>query len=387
MDKKKNEHRIIKTINEIYRDIGTRVPGGEDDQKTQEYIRKVIANSTDEIVLEDLSCFPKQNIYFLNFLFIGYSAALFIYLISPLFCFLLNVFLLANLLLFRFYNLEMFSYLLPKVRTKNIIGKIKANGESKNKIIFCANFDSPFVAHFRFYCLKNYPALIIKFFTYFFPFVLFFNFFRLFSWFNSITEYFYLFAFIPVIFFFFHSTAIFFDKSFGASNNLSGVAILHSLSQYFQENRLDNTEIWLLFSGAGNNGTAFSGINYFIKNNLEQLKKNTSVINIASGGENNLCLIEKERETLTKNNTKLGKKAVKAAKKLNIELFPHEIQESTSATFFSWENIPAVTFTSLDKNSLLRYDLKEDLPQYLTEDKLQKIYKICIEMALMTDEK
>src|SRR5690606_14782256 len=125
------QSKLLDLIYEVYNNIGSRTAGSKDEELAARFLKSVFAQNSDSVETEIFKCNPKSVLYFINFLFICYCCALFVYLMSPELAFFIIAFTFFNLLLFRLYSIRLLDFILPKYKSQNIIAKIKPQKEVK----------------------------------------------------------------------------------------------------------------------------------------------------------------------------------------------------------------------------------------------------------------
>src|SRR5690606_33921487 len=92
------------------------------------------------------------------------------------------------------------------------------------------------------------------------------------------------------------------------------------------------------------------------------------------------------KDVFTSHNQELAELISQTAVALELPVKIGVVQESSDAAPFSWEKIPAVSITSLDSEAIIRYDVREDLPPYIREENLQRVYRLCRRTARVIDK-
>ena len=124
---------------------------------------------------------------------------------------------------------------------------------------------------------------------------------------------------------------------------------------------------------------------YFVSKNYKDLK-NIYNINLDAISGDEIIIVKKEG--FTTHNKELINILLETGKNLNLNIKSKNIELITDANSFSFEKIPATSILSLDKNGIpLNYCSKKDIPDNISEEQLEKIYKLCLETAKKLDER
>jgi hypothetical protein len=288
----------------------------------------------------------------------------------------------------QYMDIDIFSVFFPVAKSQNVTAKIKPEGENKNLLIFSAHIDSPFVNRLYEGKFREYAFLLKKIFISLFILLFITSLLKIFNWLPNLVDYLFLLPFAGIgLTVFYQSLAVTYDKSFGANDNLSGIAVLIGLAEYFSRNKPLTTEIWFCAFGARETGS--TGSKNFVRTHYKKIKGKAKVINIDSVAGGALYIVTKEYENNITHDKNMAGQLNLSAKNAGLTVYEKAIEGiSTDAGSFSFEKIPAVTLLSLDKYGIpLRYHVKEDLPQYISEEQLQDTYKICIEAVRLIDER
>ena len=377
--------RIIDFIYYIHQNIGARVPGSREEKLAARYIKSVLSQFSDKTDSQSFMCNSRSWQHEFNMVCILYCLALIGYLTYPPSAIFFILLYGVHILLIKIYDIKVTDIWLSKNKSQNIIANIKPYKEIKNTIIFAAHTDSAYTTELYDTKYRNYLTLINRAFPSLFGLLLFITLINIFKIADVVIDYLYLLPFLAIgAVIYFQNKFVKYEKSFGANNDLSGISINIELAKHFFINRTNNTEI--IIANFGAKEADFAGSKNFLKNNLDLLKKSI-VINMESvaGGELNIISQEKsivhDKETV--------KILVEASQKANIKLNTAKSDIiTTDAGVFSYEKIKAVSFLSFDKYGIpLRYCLKEDVPQYIFEEDLQNVFKICVKFVELIDER
>ncbi len=382
MDKKE---KISDFIYYIHQNIGARTSGSREEKLAARYIKSVLSQFSDKVELTNFLCNGRSNQHELNFICILYCLSLIGYLTYPPLAIFFILIFLVNIILLKFYDIKIIDLWLTKNKSQNVIANINPYKEIKNTIIFSAHIDSPFVSEKYENKYKEYIKYFDMAFPVLFGLLFFITLIKILKWADFLVDYLYLlpFLFIGAVIFF-QNKFVKYEKSFGANNDLSGLSINLELAKHFYINRTNHTEI--IIANFGAKEANFQGSKNFLKNNLDLLKKST-VINLESVAGGLLHIISSEKNVKHDNET-LNKILI-AAKEINIKLNSAKSDVvTTDASIFSYEKLKSVSFLSFDKYGIpLRYCLKEDVPQYIFEEDLQNVFKICVKFVELIDEK
>jgi len=388
MNPKTKDSRLVDYIYEIYQKIGERPAGSREEKLAARHIKSIFGQFSPEVSIETFKCIARRKQHLRNLACISYALALFAYLLYPPAAIIIICLTVISYILINFNDIDIFAIFFPTAKSQNVIARFKPKAESKKILIFSANIDSPYVVRLFEGKTREYAFLIRKIFTGLFILLFIISLFRTLEWLPSVIDYLYLLPLAGLgLAVYFQTMTVTYDKSFGANDNLSGIAILLGLAKYFSENKLENTEVCLCAFGAEETGLA--GSKFFVKTHYKEIKEKARILNITSVAGGALYVVTSEYDTGIKHNKAMIRQLCQAAKNSGIAVYEKALEGiSTGAGPFSFEKIPSVALLSLDKYGIpLRYHVKEDLPQYISEEQLQDVYKICIETAELTDER
>lgn len=379
------KNKIIDFIYYIYQNIDARIAGSEEEKLTAKYIKSSFENYSDKTETESFFCNPRSVQHEFNFISIIYLLGLISYLMYPpatLFFVFLYV---LNVVLVMFYDIKIIDFIYSKSKSQNVISIIKPFNEVKHRIIFTSHIDSPYINKMYDAKFKEY----LEAFNWFFPalyIVLFIiTIIKITQSDNFLIDYMYLIPFLSIVaVIYFQNKYVTYEKSFGANNGLSGVAINFESAKHFFINRTNHTEIMFINFGAKEAG--FAGSKNYLHKNF-QLLKDSYIVNVDSVAGGHVYILENEKNI--KHDNELIKIILEAASAENIKLDKGKSNIiTTDASVFSYEKMRSVSFLSYDKYGIpLRYSLKEDLPQYIFEDDLENVFKICVKFVELIDER
>ncbi|MFW9947103.1 MAG: M28 family metallopeptidase [Promethearchaeota archaeon] len=295
---------------------------------------------------------------------------------------------------------EVFDFLFPKRKSKNIIGTINPSGKIKNTIIFSAHHDSAFEFNTFYYLGRigqviinlGYLAVIIIFIV-----IIVKIFFQLLT--NIIDFAIVFFSFgilflilmpIAFVYIFFHS----YRPVLGAFDNLSGVAVVLGIGRYLNENRTNdnvfpkNTRVHLI-SFAGEEA-GLRGSKRYITSHFEELKETGAiVINMDGLAKKDIVIvIDKESGIGAKHNHEVVKSLYKIAKDINDKAKIGSLPfGATDAAAFSKKGIPATCLGGLNLKEELApyYHTRNDTPEVIEEEALGQTVQICVEYLKLVD--
>lgn len=292
---------------------------------------------------------------------------------------------------------ELFDFMFPKKKSKNIIGTINpSSGTVKSTIIFSAHHDSAFEFN-TFYYLKRFGQIIINvgylvvvliligiilklvFFLLSINFtIFFFSAGILYLCFTPIT--------IPYILF--HSN----KPVLGAYDNLTGVAVVLGIGKFLSDNKESlpkHTKVRLI-SFAGEEA-GLRGAKRYVKQHYKELIENkTIIVNMDSIGKKEIVVIHnKESGIGAKHNPKIYQEILRIAKNLNpnAKILPLPFG-ATDAAAFSKKGIPATSIGSLNLKDELApyYHTRYDTPEVVDKEALGQFLEICLNYLKSIDE-
>jgi len=292
---------------------------------------------------------------------------------------------------------ELFDFMFPKKKSKNIIGTINpSSGAVKSTIIFSAHHDSAFEFN-TFYYLKRFGQIIINvgylvvvliligiilklvFFLISINFtIFFFSAGILYLCFTPIT--------IPYILF--HS----YKPVLGAYDNLTGVAVVLGIGKFLSDNKESlpkHTKVRLI-SFAGEEA-GLRGAKRYVKQHYKELIENkTIIVNMDSIGKKEIVIIHnKESGIGAKHDPKIYQEILRIAKNLNpsAKVLPLPFG-ATDAAAFSKKGIPATSIGSLNLKDELApyYHTRYDTPEVVDKEALGQFLEICLNYLKSIDE-
>jgi len=380
--------KLTDFIYEVYEKIGTRPAGSSKEEMASHLVKTKLKDNSDEVFSETFKCNPRAIQHLITFLCTSYCFALLIYQIYPLLAFLIIVFSFVSLIFSRMFDIHIIDFFIKKQISQNIFAKLKPQSETKSILIFSAHIDSPYVMKIFEEPFRKYIFLIKNTLIFLFSSLGLISLLDTFHWIPTFTAFFYVIPFVGILLvILFQFLMVTYDESFGANDNLSGVTIILELAKYFFYNRLQNTEIWICVFGSEECGTV--GSTFFVGEHYKELKNKARVLNLDSVASGDLYVINKESDVRGYHDKNMIESVLFAGKIANVRIKERAINGgSTDATPFSWEKIPATSIVAMDKCGIpIKYHVKDDLPQYISDIQLQDVYKICVGVANIIDGK
>ncbi|HDZ18671.1 MAG TPA: M28 family peptidase [bacterium] len=348
---------------------------------------------------------------------LSFSAFFIIQLFLDTFISLILVFVVfgLNFLAFIIIWYEFFNYkefidpLFKKKPSQNVIGKIKADGEIKNVLIFSGHIDSQYQFNLLTYLKAGYGIVsllglgvlfiwigvsIVFFFLTLLAFILQFS--VIYDVFFIIVIWCLIIGGIPLIaLLFFTSPGERANKVPGAVDNLSAIAVILGLGRYLKKNKEvipKNTEVRLIAFGCEE--AFLRGAFRYVAAHLDELKEfNTECINLEMIQDSNEIIIwNYEPTTRTHHSEELVQKILHTAELLNIKakISPMggegiigkllgKTSGGTDATAFTKSNIKACTFTSTDFLKAAEYwHTPRDTFDKIKDGALENALKLCL---------
>lgn len=399
------------TIQKIIDEAGCRIPGSPQEAKGAEIIKKEMEKTCEEVTIEPFKLHPRA---FLGWIRIDISLVLLsfglFFLISLLPDFLLIFASIAfglNIIAFLIINNEFFNYkefidpLFKEKDSQNVVGKIKAQGELKNIIIFSGHHDSALQFNLLRYLKFGYPIVLFLGMGILFLWILLSGLFFIlaiftlanYEWFFSIVYPVFLIGIIPLVsLWFFVSSGEKANKVPGAVDNLSAVSIALGIGRYLKVHRdiiPPNTEIRLISFGSEEAG--LRGAYRYAEAHYDELKKyNSHVVNMDGiQSVKNPIIIEYEPTTRTAHSKELVDKLVEASKLVEVnaktfgsrplEKLIGQISGGTDATAFSKVGIRATTLAAMELSFFIKaYHQPHDTLDKIQRGSLENVLKICI---------
>jgi len=293
---------------------------------------------------------------------------------------------------------EVFDFLFPKKKSKNVIGTINPKNEVKNTIIFSAHHDSAFEWN-TFYYLKKFGYIII-FAGYLGLGLALIGIILRLVFYLLLIEFLIIFTILGILYLFLTPMFLFylFFHSYkpvpGAFDNLSAVSVVLGIAKYLSENKNVNeifpkhTRVHLI-SFAGEEA-GLRGSKRYIKAHYDELIANqTKVINMDGIAHKDQVIIH-NKETLigAKHDPEVYELLLKIANDLNIRAKLSALPfGATDGAAFSKKGISAADFGCLNlKGDVVSfYHTRLDRPDVVEKEALGQALQICLEYLKRID--
>ncbi len=396
---------ITENIKKVCKKCGPRAAGSEGDKKAKKYFLEDTKALCDEAWTEDFRCSDKA---FMSWVPVGavlviLSTLLFIFgmpLLSLLIT-LLTVFFIVSEFFFYKETLDVF---FRKKDSANVIGKVKASGETKKRMILCGHTDSAFEWTYTYYGGRAAVATIIV--SAVVALVT--------SIAGSITAIVMGKAFAPSVVFGGNNTAItvfailmlclipfmiaalFFCNYrrpvTGANDDLTGCYISLAAVKYLKENNinLENTEIIVALVGGEECGLRGSKA-FAKKHKAEFTDKNIETICVPFDTIHDfdfMKIILGDMNGTVKNDKRVAaliKEGAHLAGYDNVSVGTIDLG-STDAAAFSQAGVPAASFTAMDPTPAKYYHTRLDTEDILDEKTIEAGLKIALKTIFLFDK-
>lgn len=397
---------IIKKIKKVCKKCGPRAACSEGDKKARKYLLEDTKALCDEAWTEAFRCSDKA---FMSWVPVGavlviLSTLLFVFgmpLLSLLIT-LLTVFFIVSEFFFYKQTLDIF---FKKKDSANVIGKVKASGETKKRIILCGHTDSAFEWTYTYHGGRPAVATIIV--SAVVAIVT--------SIAGSVTAIAMGKAFAPSVVIGGNNTAItvfavlmlclvpfmiaalFFCNYrrpvTGANDDLTGCYISLAAVKYLRENniKLENTEIIVALVGGEECG--LRGSKSFVKNHKDEFTdKNIETICVPFDTVHDfdfMKIILGDMNGTVKNDKRVAeliKEGTHLAGYDNVSIGTIDLG-STDAAAFTQAGIPAASFTAMDPTPARYYHTRLDTEEILDKETIEAGLKIALKTILLFDEK
>lgn len=394
-----------KYISKIVNNYGPRAPGSNEESEAGKDILNELEGVADETDREKFSCHPKAFLGWMKITVPIYILSVLVYFFLPGYVWISIILSSLGLLLFFKQFLQYAEFLdplYPEEDSYNIIGKFEPEGNIDKTLIFSGHHDSAFQFNLIAWFPKAYPILMgIAFFGVLsLPFITTLDFVLNSIWPNLplVTL---IFSKIPWIYIStlpFAFLFIFFETGKpvpGASDNLSGVAVVLGLARYLNDIREsktypENTEVFCVSFGCEEAG--LRGSRRYVEEHLDELKgKDVEVINLETiTSPENLSIVERENTTRTDHSKELVKKIKRiSSDEMNYNLPTKEMSigaGGTDATPFSRENIKAISIFGTSMEDVPEfYHTMDDTPDKIDPQALTKTLELCKEIIKFSE--
>lgn len=410
------EDYMHKFIEDICNEIGPRESGTEQELLCGNRIEDELKKSCDETHQEEYVSSPHAFLGGIRFgAFLVFVAIIFYWItllidlkifqldaiISLIFLILAIVLIIVTVSYFILEVMkyhEVYDFLFPTKKSKNIIGTINPTSEVKNTIIFSAHHDSAFEFN-TFYYLKRFGQIIINVGYLGVVIILVGILLKLIFYLLSI-EFLILFIvfgiifliFTPIIFIymFFHS----YKPVPGAMDNLSSVSVVLGIGKYLAENK-NNNEIYPkhtkihLISFAGEE-SGLRGAKRYVRAHYDELvESRAKIVNMDGISKKDQIVIHnKESGIGAKHDPEIYERLLKIANDLNIKATVSALPfGATDGAAFSKKNISATSVGGLNLKEELApfYHTRLDTPEVVEKEALGQVLQICIEYLKYID--
>ncbi|MHA1649155.1 MAG: M28 family metallopeptidase [Candidatus Helarchaeota archaeon] len=384
---------MMKFIKQICEEIGPRLCTSENEYAAGLKIKKILESQADKVILEEFSCHPQAFLDFTKVAFVITClasgiliASVFISYASFWFSFISFLLYLYGITIFLFeqmYLKEYVDFFFPQRTGTNVIGKLNAARERKKIVICSAHHDSAY----EFPLFEKYKSKfgLLAYFTvstiiFSAIFAILKGIFDLLTYssflLNSLSIGLPVLSLIMVGYLAFnlHSKNVI----LGAQDNLSGVAVVLGLAQYFSAHRLQNIELWLISFSCEE---CMRGSKRFVEKHYEELVDSIT-INFDMVGKGEISIISAEPYFTAKHSLELAKDFQK------ISNFPIRVVHfgGTDAASFSKKKLKAISIMGLtpDKYPHTWHTLS-DTPEIIEEELLENTLQATIKFLLHLD--
>ena len=288
-------------IEKIISDVGPRVAGSDEESKAAEIIASEFRTRGADTSLQLMPTYPEHLRALIRILTGAYFAAVVVYPVFPAATVAITILAVTLLLLTRKVSAKFIDWFLKEGETQNVMVIFKPKGEKKETLIFSGHHDSPYMMPIFYMPYKPHvhkienmvvvglvltiPAGILRA-AFVSPFL---DFSFVVGWWDFLFPVTFLGLILAL---FFWAKILTNEKNLGANDNLSAVAVLLGIGDYLKENRLENTEVWLV--SFGSEEVYGYGSNDFAAKFQEVLKTALN-INIETVGAGTLAVIGKEK--------------------------------------------------------------------------------------------
>jgi len=382
---------MIDFIGEIIKRFGPRLAGGEAERNAQLFVKAALEKFSHEVELQTFEAALTAKFHKMKIYAVLYWLSVAVFFFNPFAAFFfafINAAITVNDLM---RNGTWLDFLYPKLQSCNITTAVEPQNEAKQTIVFTGHIDSTEECQW-WYWLKQWGGyltfacgiLIVAYAAFCFFEVgarIIFNH----SILSPINWLFVLLSPIQLVYFSFHSKRV----VDGASDNLSGTAISFFLLKHFKENPLKHTRIRFISFGAEEKG--LRGSKAYVKQNLEQLKReNSLVVNIDTIRlVKDISIVNKETMIGVNHNEQLAIEVKESFDSLQLPIRVNPLpMGGTDAVPFSMAGIPAISVIGLDTKTLdPTYHTRLDTLEMIEPQSLQNVKDALIDFVLKTDKK
>lgn len=381
-------------ITELSKKVGPRAPCSSQEREAAIIFYNQVKDYCAEIEIEYFNARPGAYKASFKLPMIFYLISIFLYwyfhFISVFFAFFSFLILFGEMAMAK----EVIDFIFSEKKSQNVIAKVNPAVQKKNLVIIGSHLDS------------NWEFPLIRKLKYGFVLIIAINLFLVVSLLiilvlktvllliqieflmKSIEVIFYWFFLItipiPLIQFFF----IISNRGvIGANDNLSGMAVCHSIAKALGKNliELNNVEVWICAYGCEEIGS--KGSKNFVMQHYEDLK-NAKIINLDMIGHGGVPLFINTSEVfgLVKMNKNMINLIQNSAKDLSIELKLGNLMAFTDSLSFARKRLATVSISTLPRTMKnFFYHTREDVLENLDFENLIKTFNLCINLIKQLD--
>ena len=381
-------------IDDIIRDIGYRTSGSEGEAAAAKHIARDLEKRGATVSIEELPCRLDYIPGFANLMVGAFLAVVLAYPFVPAVSAVLTVCTLALFLLSRKFGNKVIDWMFKKGTTQNVVGVVPAGGEKKHTLIFSGHHDSPDMMPILSPPYKAYVHIIetvaVTGFALMIPAgVLRAVFGDVFSWFPlHVGWYDVLYPLCVLGFavtFFYRSMVVTGRKNLGANDNLSAVAVLGGIADHLAAHPTRHTEVLLISFGSEESGCY--GSHHFAAKNRDLIARAVNV-NIETVGAGELAVIDKERNSGIAYTPGAVDFICRAGERAGIPLESVTINfGATDSYSIVQEGGSSACLFGMDEYRLFAiWHSPLDVPENVSEEKLEKALSVCIEAINIAEE-
>ncbi|MHA1974249.1 MAG: M28 family metallopeptidase [Candidatus Hodarchaeales archaeon] len=384
---------MINFIDNICKEVGPRLAGTPEEKRAGDIIYNKFKTFCDEVTQEEFSCHPQGFLDFIKIVAILYLlAVLSYYFIDPLVTIFLIIAALSIYVIQQNLLWEFVDFLFPKKTSYHIIGKIFPKKEAKKLVLLSGHHDSAYEFPL-FSKLGEKSGIIVISAVAVSIFNIVFALIKLsisrknnpaYSSIDILQSILFILGLILIflITFTLHSNIV----VLGANDNLSAVAAVLECGEILSNNKMENTEVWLIsFAGEEH----MRGSKRFVKRHFDELKtRNALLLNLECLSAEKFLLATSEPMFLAKHSNKVVTLVKNAADKLGISidvgLLPFAGSDSAN---FSRKGLHAATIFGLSKTGLpSNWHTVNDTPENLNGKTIAEGANIALQFVRDIDQ-
>ena len=384
---------MLKFIQMICNEAGPRIGGSEAESKAGNIIFDTMSSFCDDVERVEFECHPRGFLDWIwvtaVFYILGVISYFFIPLLSSVLIFLgIAIFFIQQVLL-----MEVVDFLFPKKKSFHVVGKIKPQSTPKNLVLLAGHHDSAYtfpilsklgsksaflIVLVLFIALLNIVLGIVK------------TVFVIIQFSQSMLlsiDYFQYVLFVIgsvlmlILAKFLRSNTV----VMGANDNLTAVAAALECGKYFANNKLKETEVWIVsFAGEEH----MRGSKRFVSKYKQDLSDREAMLfNLECLSADSFLLATAETMFLAKHSNKVIQIGKKAAEDLGIpiEIGPLKFAGSDAANF-SRKGLHAATLFGLSKKGTPNdWHTVNDIPENLSGEPIAKATEIALHFVELVD--